>query len=275
MAESPPETRLGNPDLPRQATLLKWFAFHAALLLAASAGLAALLPRQDDAFRTALAGFSEIARTVHPWWKMLAGQAVQAGTVFAAAGPGLKLLLLAAYLSLCTTFLPMPTSPAVAMAATGTAAFTGNPIILVLGLALVAGGASTVANLTDYHVFLWLLRSRHIARIRNTGVYRLGARWFAKAPFMSLIFFNIVHIPIDIPRMLSAIYGYRRRNFAAANLVGRVARYAAVVIIVLAMGPRYDWIAPWAFLGLAAALLAGKFSLRLFRRASHRNATFH
>jgi membrane protein YqaA with SNARE-associated domain len=137
------------------------------------------------------------------------------------------------------------------------------------GFALICAGgaaASTVANLTDYHIFLLLLRHHRIAKIRHTRAYHAAAKWFSKGPFTIMLVFNIILIPVDVVRMLSAVYGYHRMKFAAANFIGRLVRYATFVYITVALGTAYEWIAPLAFLGLAFAIALFKIIPAIWRK---------
>ena len=180
---------------------------------------------------------------------------------FAAAPVSVKLLGLGIYMSLCCTLLPLPTGGIIAAVATRQAALTGGgdwPIWLVamtttLLVATVGAGASTVANLNDYHLFTWLLRHHRIHKVRHTRTHESAARWFAKAPFFLLVIFNILPIPIDVIRMLAATCRYGRKPFALANFIGRFIRYAIIAFIT------YWWnLGGYAvILLLALALAAG------------------
>ena len=169
---------------------------------------------------------------------------------------GAKLLIFGVYVSLCCTFLPMPTNAIVAAVATQEAAVTGELWTTVLAVALVGATASTIANLNDYHLFTLALRHRHVGRIRHTRLYDASARWFARSPFAILVIFNIVPIPIDVIRMLAVTYRYPRGAFAAANFVGRLVRYAVIAFVTFHWN--LGWIAVAVLLGLAVALALAK-----------------
>ena len=136
--------------------------------------------------------------------------------------PAVKLLIFGIYISLCCTFLPLPTTPIVAALATREAAVTGELWSTVVLVGVVCAAASTIANLNDYHIFTWMLRSRQVAGVRRTRMYACAARWFARSPFVILVIFNIAPIPVDVIRMLAATHRYPRVPFAAANFVGKV-----------------------------------------------------
>ncbi|MFW6133056.1 MAG: VTT domain-containing protein, partial [Planctomycetota bacterium] len=191
-------------------SIRRWFAFYSLLVLAAGVPLALRIGEQGwswDAW---------IDRTT---------------ATFAATDAGVKLLGFALYLSVCCTFLPLPTGWIVAGVATRQAAVTGELWTTVLVVAVVGGLASTVANLNDYHLMTWILRSRRVARVRDTRAYRVAARWFARAPFSILVVFNVLPIPVDVIRMLAATSRYPRAPFAAANFIGRSLRYGVIAFV--------------------------------------------
>ena len=167
-----------------------------------------------------------------------------------------KLLIFGIYVSLCCTFLPMPTNAIVAAVATREAAVTGELRTTVLAVGLVGAVASTIANLNDYHLFTLALRHRHVKRVRHTRLYDVSARWFARSPFAILVIFNIIPIPVDVIRMLAVTYRYPRGPFAGANFVGRLVRYAVIAFVTFHWN--LGWVAVVVLLGLAVVLALAK-----------------
>jgi len=220
---------------PDGVSVTRWFAFYVLLLAAAAVPLALLL-----------AGV--------PWTWQWSASAL--GDQLEGMGPAVKILAFAIYISLCCTFLPLPTSPIVAALATREAAVTGELWSTVLVVAAVGAAASTIANLNDYHLFTWLLRSRRVAGVRDTRGYQAAARWFARAPFSILVVFNVLPIPVDIIRMLATTYRYPRVPFAAANFVGRFVRYGVIAFVTFWWN--LGWIAVVVLLALAVALGAAR-----------------
>ncbi len=173
-----------------------------------------------------------------------------------------KLLIFAVYISLCHTFLPLPTGWLVSLVATRDAALSDSFLITVVLVASVGAAASTMANLHDYHVFTWMLRHRRVARVRQTRLYHGAASWFARQPFSLLVIFNVIPIPVDVIRMLAATYRYPLRPFAAANFLGRWVRYAVIAAVTFQMGRR-GWLISAALLAAAVLLGLGKVAGRL------------
>jgi membrane protein YqaA with SNARE-associated domain len=135
--------------------------------------------------------------------------------------PVLHLSLLFAYMSLACTFCPWPTAWLI-MAASGTYAI---PPLLV---ATVATVGTCVANLHDYYVVTFLYRYQPVRRIRKTRLYERAAKWFDRAPFVTLTAASFLPIPIDVVRLLAISQGYPRGWFTLASAVGRWPRYFAL-----------------------------------------------
>lgn len=232
IVESPGPLQQG----PDNVSAGRWFAFYALCLVGAGVALAILIYRQE-------------------WW-WTAWLHDPYGEL-AATTPAIKLIIFGVYISLCCTFLPMPTSAMVAaVAMQDTAVCSGAPATTLV-VAAVGGVASAIANLNDYHLFTLLLRHRKVAKVRNTRLYSASAGWFAKSPFVILVIFNIIPIPVDVIRMLATTYRYPRGRFALANFVGRFIRYAVIAYVTYRMG-KQGWVAPVSLLALAAVLVVAK-----------------
>jgi membrane protein YqaA with SNARE-associated domain len=189
--------------------------------------------------------------------------------------PAAKLLAFAIYISLCCTFLPLPTGAVVAAVATRQAGISDSLVVTTLLVATVGAVASTIANLHDYHLLTWMLRSRRVAKVRDTGLYHASSEWFSRSPFFLVVVFNFLPIPVDVVRILATTYRYPRLPFAAANLVGRFVRYAVIAGCTFALSSwREDagLIAVLALLALAVAMGLVRVSPRAIRWISRKLA---
>ncbi|MDP6546254.1 MAG: hypothetical protein QGH60_19925 [Phycisphaerae bacterium] len=229
----------GEPD---GISVVRWFALYAVILAAAGGSLAILLARQTGGSLDSWAHFKSSLPEM--------SQAV-------------KLLTFAIYVSLGCTFLPLPVNWIVAAVATRTVAVGTGMWDTVLLVGTIGAAASTIANLNDYHLFTWMLRSHRIASVRHTRIYALAARWFDKSPFFLVVVFNILPIPVDVVRMLAASHRYSRAAFAAANFVGRFIRYGAIAYLVYYFELSVET-AMLIMLALAAAMLIAKVLPRLW-----------
>jgi membrane protein YqaA with SNARE-associated domain len=223
--------------------LWPWFSVYAAGLAIAGAAFFLLASRQ---------GWSWSAWIHHTT------------ATFTQTSPAVKLLGFAIYLSLCSTFLPLPTGWIVAAVATREAAVTGDLLSTVFLVALMGAVGSVAANLNDYHLFTFMLRHHRIAAVRNTRTYRSAAKWFARSPFFIVLVFNIVPIPVDVIRVLAATYRFRRLPFAVANFIGRFVRYAVIAFVTYYWN--LGWLAVAALLALSAVLGGWKVAMKLLAR---------
>ena len=190
--------------------------------------------------------------------------------VLASTPIAVKLLTFGVYISLCCTFLPLPTSGVVSAVAMKTVAVGPDVWTTTLAVAALGAAASTVANLNDYHLFTLALRSRRIAKLRQTRLYHTAARWFARSPFYLVTLFNVLPIPVDVVGMLATTYRYPRVPFAAENFVGRFIRYGVIAFVTYKLGDKGGWVA-LGLLGVAAVLGAIKVlpaAVRSLRPAS-------
>jgi membrane protein YqaA with SNARE-associated domain len=226
----------------------RWFAFFVGLFLATGFCLAAMLWR-DPLEWSSWAAFQESVR---------------------GALPATKLLIFAMYLSLACTFLPLHTGWLVSALAMQGLAVTSNAWSTILIVSAVGAAASTLANLNDYHIFTLMMRSRKIARIRHTRIYKIAVRWFNKSPFALLLVFNLLPIPIDVARILAATHRYPRLAFAVANYIGRFGRYAVIAGVTWQLG-RQGWIATVSLLAVAIVMVLGRLVSGLLRKNAATN----
>jgi membrane protein YqaA with SNARE-associated domain len=227
-----------------EISLLKWFGAYFVMLAGCVIAMIVLLQEQPLSLDS---------------WKAFQDSVI-------AASPAVKLLVFAIYISACCTFLPMNTSWIVSAVSIQSVAVTGEMWSTVLLVSLVGAGASTVANLNDYHIFTLLMRSHHIAKVKHTKTYDVAIRWFEKTPFSLLMIFNILPIPVDVVRPLAASHRYSRIRFAIANFIGRFGRYAVISSVTYMLG-KQGWFAVVALLGLAVVLALPRLIKKIIKRA--------
>ena len=167
------------------------------------------------------------------------------------------------YLSLCCTVCPLPTTWLILAVGSGGAlaqligpdwAQAMHSVIggwaKVVIVAVLGGLATTVANLNEYHIFTFLLRYRHVSKVRQTRLYNWAAKWYSKEPFLLLMVFCFIPIPVDVVRWLAISHRYPRTKFFAANILGRGGRYALMAVFSDAMG-----LGLWTILVIQAVLV--------------------
>ena len=279
MAES--SINLSKPLPPaeagRQVVLRKWFRVYFPIVAVCLSITAYLACHQQPAFYDSLHRIPQVYRMEKPWhkgvrnamkyfWEGLPNATPPEKSPLEFVSPELKLMFFVTYLAMATTFFPLPTGALVSFVAAERGQIIPSDLANALLIATCGAAASTIANTTDYYIFLWLLRSRRVARIRDTKAYQVAARWFAKAPFRIMLLFNVILVPVDIPRILAAIYGYSRMLFATANFVGRFFRYLSIAAVTVLLGPQYDWVGPVGLLSIAVLLGLAKVIPALWRR---------
>ena len=244
------DVAVADPSLPDGIRLRRWFAAYGLFLAAAGVWLAILVVAETSSWQQ--------------WQEKFVG-------TFGAMSATAKLLAFAIYMSLCCTFLPMPTGWIVSAIALPGVAVGRDIWTTTLLVAAVGGAASTIANLNDYHLFTWVLRSRRAARARSSRLYRSASRWFTKAPFALLVIFNILPIPVDVVRVLATTHRYPRVPFAEANFIGRFIRYVVIAAVTYLLGPD-GWIAAAALLAVAVLLGIERAATALIRSMRRRRA---
>ncbi len=255
-----------EPVLPDEVSVLRWFVGYGLGLATALAVTVLLASRYD--WQTA-GWLGEDLSLWRRWTNFLA--------VVAGAPVTVKLLVYAIYISLCTTFFPLPTGGIVAALATREAALAAGlglevwaeAAVTTLTAATVGAAASMVANLNDYHLFTWLLRSDRVGAVRRTKLYARAIRWFRRSPFFLLVVFNILPIPIDLVRLLAVTWRYPRGPFAVANFLGRFIRYGVIAFVTYWWN--LGWIAVTGLLAFAILLALGKGLVALARKPNRTN----
>ena len=167
------------------------------------------------------------------------------------------------YLSLCCTLCPLPTTWLILAVGSGGALAqligpgSAQAMDSIIGgwakvaiVAVLGGLATTIANLNEYHIFTFLLRYKHVSKVRQTRLYNWAAKWYTKEPFLLLVSFCFIPIPVDVVRWLAISHRYPRRKFFAANILGRGSRYALMAVFSDAMG-----LGLWTILVIQAMLV--------------------
>jgi membrane protein YqaA with SNARE-associated domain len=132
------------------------------------------------------------------------------------------------YLSLCCTFLPLPTTWVILLLACNDIGLVESIPWRLVVVATACSAATLAANLNEYHILTFLLRYRSVGSVRNTRLYRRASRWFTVSPFWTVTLFSLIPIPVDVVRMLAVASQYPRLRFGVANFIGRFFRYGII-----------------------------------------------
>ena len=132
--------------------------------------------------------------------------------------PGARLLI-AFFLYTATLnsgLIPFPTMTA--------AIFLGksHPPLLV---AAVGTSGSAVSSVIIYYLVTKLSKKGRMRRIENSRLIRSWKALARKSPFLSLVVFNAIPLPIEPSRFLAIFNRYRITRYVTAISLGRFARY--------------------------------------------------
>jgi membrane protein YqaA with SNARE-associated domain len=133
-----------------------------------------------------------------------------------------KLIIYLIYMSMAFQFCPLPTAWIILWAARDF-----NPY----GVALLGAFGTCIANLNDYYIVNYLFKIDRIKQVKKNRVYQSAARWYQKAPFLTLSVASFFPIPVDLVRFLSVSTAYPRRLFTLATLTGRLPRYLLIAVL--------------------------------------------
>jgi outer membrane lipoprotein carrier protein len=123
------------------------------------------------------------------------------------------------YLSVATTFTPLPSPPPIVHAA------TQAPVLLV---AMVAAAGTTVAYLLEYAALKPIIAHRRLEHVRTHPTVQRLAAAFDRLPFLALSIAAFLPLPVDGVRLMAIARGYDRRRYALAAFIGRLPRYALI-----------------------------------------------
>jgi ribonucleoside-triphosphate reductase len=92
--------------------------------------------------------------------------------------------------------------------------------------ALISTWGALVAALIDYRFTLpWVHKPEVRAKYVDAALYQKSARWFAKAPFLTIVVTGLTPIPFYPFKFLALASGYSRTLYMWGIFVGRTPRY--------------------------------------------------
>ena len=173
--------------------------------------------------------------------------------------------LMVFYLSLCNSFVPMPTAWVVMLAGLPEFSPAENPWLAVLAIAAGGSLGTVAANLNDYHLLAYLFHFGLGGRVKNTRAYAWSARVFDRMPFALLLLVAFVPIPVDVIRWLAVLREYSRAKFAVAYFIGRAVRYALLAACVLLLQLRSPLHVIYIQVGIIVVAVLARYVWRAVR----------
>lgn len=135
---------------------------------------------------------------------------------FVLEGVWAKVIYYMGYMSVCSTFIPLPTSPVVMVMGR-----FFSPLIV----SLVGAFGTATANLLDYAILSTVAKTRLAERTKGTYLYQFWMKLYRKVPFLALTLTNFLPIPVDFIRFISIFERYNRVWYFLASYTGRFLRY--------------------------------------------------
>jgi membrane protein YqaA with SNARE-associated domain len=151
------------------------------------------------------------------------------------------------YLSVATTFTPLPALPPIVHAA------TQAPVFLV---AAVAAAGTAVAYLLEYSMLGRIMAHKRFERVQRTPLFLRLAAAFDRLPFVALIVAAFLPLPVDGVRLMAIARRYDRRRYALAAFLGRLPRYALMAGLGYGLRGILPSLAPGAGLLVPAVMAA-------------------
>lgn len=186
-----------------------------------------------------------LLRLNHWWRAFLLALAAYAlvGTLVIAFVPDLSgVFLLGAYCIPANSVFPVPHEPAILYFATFYDPFW---------CALAGTVGSLIACYADYALVGAAMKSRALARTRQSRLFQWSTRWMRRYPFSITVLFSFTPLPIAIVRILAPAVDFNVRRYMLAQIVGRFPRF-----YILAWIGHTVRIPGWILIGLGVALVA-------------------
>jgi len=92
-------------------------------------------------------------------------------------------------------------------------------------VAAVGTAGSAIASIIIYYLLAKLSEKKYMNRIENTVLIRSWKTLARKFPFLSLVVFNAIPLPVDLSRFLAIFNRYSIARYVLAISVGRFVRY--------------------------------------------------
>jgi len=122
-------------------------------------------------------------------------------------------------------------------------------------IAAAATLGSIVMSFADYAMVDSMLRHSQLARrTRDSRLLQWGVRWMKRWPFLVVVVFSLVPLPVTVVRVLAPVAGYPIGRYIAAQIVGRFPRF-----LILAMIGHAIQIPTWLLVALTLVLIVALY----------------
>ncbi len=94
-----------------------------------------------------------------------------------------------------------------------------------LAVSLTALGVYMYTEYVNWYLYAWVLRGKKAAWLRRQRWVERSVRYFARAPFVSVVVFAFTPLPFWAVRGLAILRDYPLRSFLLATAIGRWPRF--------------------------------------------------
>jgi len=130
-------------------------------------------------------------------------------------------------------------------------------------VAAVGTSGSAVASIIIYYLLIGLSKKERMKKIENSRLIRSWKTLASKSPFLSLVVFNAIPLPVEPARFLAIFLRYNITRYVMAISLGRFIRY----FLLAALGETFrisnGMLIVLTVALIAASLLAKKLKKRL------------
>jgi len=95
----------------------------------------------------------------------------------------------------------------------------------VLGVTLVSTGIYMYTEYLNWYLYAWVLNWDRFRPLSEGRWVKLGMRWFAAAPFTTVVVFAFTPLPFWAARCLAILDRYSLKKFMWGTAVGRLPRF--------------------------------------------------
>lgn len=95
----------------------------------------------------------------------------------------------------------------------------------VPNVTLVATAAYLYTEFLNWHLYRWVLSWERFQPLTGNRWVKTGMKWFARAPFATVVVFAFAPLPFWAARCLAILHRYNLAAFMLGTLIGRLPRF--------------------------------------------------
>ena len=95
----------------------------------------------------------------------------------------------------------------------------------------MGAAGSAISSIVVYYLMVKLSKKKPMRRIENSRLIQSWGSLARKLPFLSLVIFNAVPLPVDPSRFFAVFNRYSKGKYVTAISLGRFVRYFALAML--------------------------------------------